>query len=63
MNIKFKKYRVHYEFMNSKFGFTNSITLESNCPEFAERNAKVEIEKCYGTKMAKRFKIRKIEEL
>lgn len=56
-NPRFNTYRVLYEFVNAKFGFQNSITLESTCEEFANRDAMIEIEKCYGSNMIKRFKI------
>jgi len=63
MKTTIKNFRVLYEFNNSKFGFTNSVTVECCTPEQAKEKAIHEISCCYGSKMLNKFDIKKIEQV
>lgn len=53
-----RKFRIEYLFVNSKFGFSNSVTVEAINEDQATEKAKGEVRDCYGSKMFPRFQFR-----
>ncbi len=58
MKTTINKFRIEYIFNNSKFGFTNSVTVEAISPEQATEKAIDQISGVYGKAMLKRFTLR-----
>lgn len=60
-DTKLNRFRVTYQFNNSKFGFQNSITVNAFNEDHAIDNAKKEVSDCYGSKMLRRFSFLKAD--
>jgi hypothetical protein len=50
-----KSYRIEYWYNYLEMGFMNSITVKAMNVDKAIEEAKIEVEKCYGSGMMKRF--------
>lgn len=61
MKTTFKDFKVIYEYTKTNFGFQNQITINSNNEDNAKRDALDAIEKCYGSKMLRYFKIVRVQ--